>query len=176
MQPDSITLNFLITLDVVEMNADLNSYLLVVPDPESTFGTTKVSPSIMYQAFLETYYILGPVLGAGNTMIIKTSKLPLMTLKSTERDRYISGIYHGVLKTNAVTYRWETQPRHWGGTGGCYKVLLGQVLCYCLVTKLCLTLLQPQGLEPTRLLCPWDFPGKNTGVGCHAFLQGIFSP
>ena len=26
----------------------------------------------------------------------------------------------------------------------------------------------------TRLLCPWDAPGKNTGVGCHALLQGIF--
>lgn len=71
MQPDSIILNFLVILDAVEMNADLNSNLLVVPDPESTFGNTKVSPSIMYQAFLETYYILGPVLGAGNTMIIK---------------------------------------------------------------------------------------------------------
>ena len=29
-----------------------------------------------------------------------------------------------------------------------------------------------QGLE--RSLCPWDSPGKNTGVGCHALLQGIF--
>ena len=26
-------------------------------------------------------------------------------------------------------------------------------------------------LEPTRLLCPWDFPGKHTGVGCHFLLQ-----
>ena len=26
----------------------------------------------------------------------------------------------------------------------------------------------------SRLLCPWDFPGKNTGVGCHFLLQGIF--
>ena len=26
--------------------------------------------------------------------------------------------------------------------------------------------------NPARLLCPWDSPGKNTGVGCHAFLQG----
>ena len=34
--------------------------------------------------------------------------------------------------------------------------------------------LQPHGLYPTRLLCPSDFPGKNTGVGCHFFLQGIF--
>ena len=33
---------------------------------------------------------------------------------------------------------------------------------------------QPYGLEPTRLLCPWDSPGKNTGVGCQALLQGIF--
>ena len=28
--------------------------------------------------------------------------------------------------------------------------------------------------SPARLLCPWDFPGKNTGVGCHFLLQGIF--
>ena len=33
--------------------------------------------------------------------------------------------------------------------------------------------LLPHGLQPTRLLCPWDFPGKNTGVGCHVLLQGI---
>ena len=30
------------------------------------------------------------------------------------------------------------------------------------------------GLQPARLLCPWDSPGKNTGAGCHALLQGIF--
>ena len=34
--------------------------------------------------------------------------------------------------------------------------------------------LRPRGLQPARLLCPWDFPGKNTGVGCHPLLQGIF--
>ena len=34
--------------------------------------------------------------------------------------------------------------------------------------------LGPYGLQPTRLLYPWDFPGKDTGVGCHFFLQGIF--
>ena len=34
--------------------------------------------------------------------------------------------------------------------------------------------LQPYGPEPARLLCPWDSPGKNTGVECHALLQGIF--
>ena len=35
--------------------------------------------------------------------------------------------------------------------------------------------LQPHRLQPTRLLCPWDFSGKNTEVGCHFLLQGIFS-
>ena len=34
--------------------------------------------------------------------------------------------------------------------------------------------LWPHGLYPTRLLCPWDFPGKNTGVGCHFLHQRIF--
>ena len=44
----------------------------------------------------------------------------------------------------------------------------------CLVAKSCLTLCHPHGLQPTRILCPLDLPGKNTGVGCHALLQGIF--
>ena len=42
----------------------------------------------------------------------------------------------------------------------------------CLVAKLCLTLVKPW---TSRLLCPWDFPGKNTGVVYHFLLQGIFS-
>ena len=33
----------------------------------------------------------------------------------------------------------------------------------------------PHGLlQLARLLCPWDSPGRNTGVGCHSLLQGIF--
>ena len=34
--------------------------------------------------------------------------------------------------------------------------------------------LRPHGLWPARLLCPWDFPGKNTEVGCHFLFRGIF--
>ena len=34
--------------------------------------------------------------------------------------------------------------------------------------------LQPHGLYPARLLCPWDSPGKSTGVGIHSFLLEIF--
>ena len=42
-----------------------------------------------------------------------------------------------------------------------------------LVVSLSLTLLQPWTIA-SRLLSPWDFPGKSIGVGCHFLLQGIF--
>ena len=44
-------------------------------------------------------------------------------------------------------------------------------MCVCSV---CSNSLRPHRLQPTRLLCPWDFPGKNIGVGCHFYLQRIF--
>ena len=34
--------------------------------------------------------------------------------------------------------------------------------------------LWPHGLPPARFLCPWEFPSKNTELGCHALFQGIF--
>ena len=47
------------------------------------------------------------------------------------------------------------------------------LFCF-LITQLCQILCNPIDHSPPRLLCPWDFPGKNTGVGCHFFLQGTF--
>ena len=44
-------------------------------------------------------------------------------------------------------------------------------MCACSVVSYSL---QPHGLQLARLLCPWNFPGKNTGVGCHFLPQGIF--
>ena len=34
--------------------------------------------------------------------------------------------------------------------------------------------LRPHGLWPARLLCPWDFPGKNSGIDCHFLLHYQF--
>ena len=34
---------------------------------------------------------------------------------------------------------------------------------------------QTHGLQPARLLCPWDSPGRNTGVGCHFHLHFVFA-
>ena len=44
-----------------------------------------------------------------------------------------------------------------------------------MITKSHLTLCDPVDCRPPgRLLCPWDFPGMNTGVDCHSLPQGIF--
>ena len=44
----------------------------------------------------------------------------------------------------------------------------------CSVVSIVSNSFQPYGPKPARLLCTWDSPGMNTGVGCHALLQGIF--
>ena len=49
-----------------------------------------------------------------------------------------------------------------------------QICCCYLVSELRPTVLRPYGLQSDRLLCPWDSPGRNTGMGCQALLQGIF--
>ena len=45
---------------------------------------------------------------------------------------------------------------------------------WLLVAQSCLTLRDPMNCSLARLLCPWDFTGKTTGVDCHFLLQGIF--
>ena len=48
--------------------------------------------------------------------------------------------------------------------------------CFFVCAKLLqsyLTLCDPMNCKPSKFLCSWDSPSKNTGVGCHALLQGI---
>ena len=45
--------------------------------------------------------------------------------------------------------------------------------CCCKVASVLSGTLQPHRRQPTRLPCPWDSPGKNTGMGCHCLLQCI---
>ena len=52
------------------------------------------------------------------------------------------------------------------------SLLVIQLQPSCSVMSDCLP---PHKVQPARLLCPWDFPGKNIGVGCHFLYQGIFS-
>ena len=70
----------------------------------------------------------------------------------------------GVTTSSSITL-----PRHhsWGARnahGGPHVVMLQVVVAQSL---------RPHGLQPTRLPCPWDSPGKNTSVDCLSLLQGI---
>ena len=53
-------------------------------------------------------------------------------------------------------------------------IVLEIMVMECLVAQLCLTLCDPMDCSPPGFSVRGDFPGKNTGVGCHALLQGIF--
>ena len=55
----------------------------------------------------------------------------------------------------------------------CWSLELGDGYCICSHSVVSNSLMSPWTV-PASLLCPWDFPGKNTGVGCHFLLQGIF--
>ena len=50
----------------------------------------------------------------------------------------------------------------------------GNGVCACSVVSVMSYTLWPHGLQPARLLCPWDSPGKNARVGCHFLLQEIY--
>ena len=48
-------------------------------------------------------------------------------------------------------------------------------ICACMLrSSVMFNSMQPHGLQPARLLCPWNFQGKNNAVGCHFLLQVIF--
>ena len=49
--------------------------------------------------------------------------------------------------------------------------LLWVIHCCCYVASVVSNSVRPHRWQPTRLPCPWDSPGKNTGVGCHFLLQ-----
>ena len=81
-------------------------------------------------------------------------------------------------------YIWQTShPPQWGAQrraqcASCRvtseKTHFTPGVCTCSVASGMSDSLRPSVLQPARLLCPRNSPGKNTGVGCHVLLQGIF--
>ena len=52
---------------------------------------------------------------------------------------------------------------------------INNLVCVCTLScSVVSDSVRPHGPDPARLLCPWNFPGKNTGVGCHFLLHSIF--
>ena len=55
--------------------------------------------------------------------------------------------------------------------GKVMSLLCNMLSCCCWVTSVVSDSVWPHKWQPTSLPCPWDSPGKNTGVGCHFLLQ-----
>ena len=72
-------------------------------------------------------------------------------------------LFHGQ-SWNPMTY-WKSNNN---------KLTLQSVTKQCVSHLVLSNSLPPHGLKPTRLPCPWNFLGKNTGVSSHSLLQGIF--
>ena len=70
--------------------------------------------------------------------------------------------------------RWQTSRAFTRGKAIKNTPPAMKLTCGGLVAKSCSALATPWTVWPARLLCPWDSPGKNTGVGCHLLLKGIF--
>ena len=82
-------------------------------------------------------------------------------------------LFHNFLSFCESTCKGQS-PEKWQS---CIFQAIGSILlqrCRPSIMKLSCVSLQPFGLQATRLCCPWGFSGKNTGVGCHFLLQGIF--
>ena len=96
---------------------------------------------------------------------------------STTKNYNPLGKLYGSMQSKPETF-WFTHKTVFPGNHGMeVKVIylkIFDILCVCVSHLVVTNSLWPHGLWPTRLLCPWDSPGKNTGVGCHFLLQGIF--
>ena len=86
--------------------------------------------------------------------------------------KYTSTSNEGILvdlATGSGFFGQDWDPQETSGTTTLLIIMLCMRACSVVFDSL-----RPCGLQPTRLLCPWDSPGKSTGVGCHFLLQGIF--
>ena len=72
------------------------------------------------------------------------------------------------------TYSLRRCAKHWDTKlKSCFLLCTNTCMCTCSAVS---DSLPPHALQFTRLLCPQNIPGKNTGVGCHFLIQGISPP
>ena len=96
---------------------------------------------------------------------------PMLNVQQAQvfRGRIVRGEGGGIFKMISLT--WNSVFK---ATSSLCLKLVSKATPVCSVASVLSDSLQPHGPLPTRLLCPLSSPGKNTGVGCHFFLQGIF--
>ena len=98
------------------------------------------------------------------------------------------GLIYTSIKESRTSQRWHQKALFFGissqregggvlpaGRGHLLSTWASRLVFHAHVCVCSVALVVCDSLWPTRLLCTWDSPDKNTGVGCHALLQGIFS-
>ena len=85
----------------------------------------------------------------------------------TEKQNTKPSLLPSFMFSLVMSHRALRRPLHAGSPVSCFFLV-------CKVASVVSDSLQPYGLQPAKLLCPWDSSEKNTGVGCHALLQGVF--
>ena len=76
---------------------------------------------------------------------------------------------HGIAKfffSKTSIYLHAHISQHTGNSSQCQFAVVQSLSC--------IRFFVTQELQPARLLCPWDFPGKNTGLSCRFLFHGIF--
>ena len=104
--------------------------------------------------------------------ITDSMDMSLSKLQEMVKDREAcQAAAHGVTKTEWVITKQMANPQLTSSV----IIISVQLGCWhhaaaAKSLQSCLTLSDPIKWQPTRLLSPWEFPGKNTGVGCHCLL------
>ena len=102
---------------------------------------------------------------------LKNTNLSKAVSENRERKKHVVTstelVWHWGLTKTAQEKKTADQYSSW-------KVTWMSLCCARLSHSVVSDSLWPHWLQPASLLCSWDSSGKNTGVGCPAFLQGIF--
>ena len=135
--------------------------------------------------FKKNAYILAPFVSSRFIQVDSSKQVAILSLDVKVVNKDSKAYTHsGTMLTNIMLsfLNWHIIKRdkciqHQYYLNAC-SILINLILIItqgaCLVPSVMSNSLQPYGLYPARLLCPWDSPGKNTGMGCQALLQGIF--
>ena len=146
----------------------LGQMALPKPLPQRRSGATTGSKGKLHKG-----WGAGKCMHCGGTVIGPEGRVPMLSWLEGSRAGGAGRQIRRTLASRSRVLNFPGQAVRSHGAAG-EKVRPQQdITCVPAVTSVVSDSLWPHGLQPARLLCPWDSPGKNTGVGCHALLQGI---
>ena len=131
--------------------------------------TTVMTANILLSACAE-YWYCSQMFTHINVLILLD--IPIMSLRWPQSFPS-PGMHPLVLSLPTFYCRLVLWPTASGRRKGWCVTFAIRLDCIRLCAQLHPILCDPQGLQPTKLLCPWNFSDKNTGVSCHSLLQGI---